>query len=85
MLSHFLLLWWWLFFRCPLPPVAQASSTAVSEAVALLANAQRPLVIIGKGAAYNHAEDQVRNFIHRSGLPFLPTPMGMIKFLICIG
>lgn len=64
------------FPKCPLPPVAQASSTAVSEAVALLANAQRPLVIIGKGAAYNHAEDQVRNFIHRSGLPFLPTPMG---------
>lgn len=48
----------------------------VSEAVALLAGAKRPLIVVGKGAAYARAEDQVRALIEKSGLPFLPTPMG---------
>jgi 2-hydroxyacyl-CoA lyase 1 len=38
--------------------------------------AKRPLVIIGKGAAYSRAEDEVRKFIDMTGFPFLPTPMG---------
>jgi oxalyl-CoA decarboxylase len=53
---------------------------AVDRAVALLANAQRPLVVLGKGAAYAQADKEIRAFIHATGLPFLP--MSMAKGLL---
>jgi 2-hydroxyacyl-CoA lyase 1 len=34
------------------------------------------LVIIGKGAAYCRAEEEINKFIEMTNLPFLPTPMG---------
>lgn len=39
-------------------------------------NAKRPLVIIGKGAAYGNYGKELTEFINSSNLPFLPTPMG---------
>ena len=42
----------------------------------MLSEAERPLVIVGKGAAYSKAEDLIRDFINKTNLPFLPTPMG---------
>ena len=62
--------------RCPAPPRSQAEPEAVERAVAALRSAKRPLVIIGKGAAYARAEESVRSFIETTQLPFLPTPMG---------
>ncbi|HET7737064.1 MAG TPA: oxalyl-CoA decarboxylase [Tepidiformaceae bacterium] len=62
--------------RCAEPPRTQAEPGAVEEAVRVLKAAERPLVIVGKGAAYSRAEDEVRAFIERTQLPFLPTPMG---------
>ena len=53
---------------------------AVDRAVSLLANAQRPLVVLGKGAAYAQADKQIRAFIQATGLPFLP--MSMAKGLL---
>jgi oxalyl-CoA decarboxylase len=53
---------------------------AVDRAADLLAAAQRPLVVLGKGAAYAQADDAVRTFIETSGLPFLP--MSMAKGLL---
>jgi oxalyl-CoA decarboxylase len=53
---------------------------AVDRAIALLANAQRPLVVLGKGAAYSQADKQIRAFIEATGLPFLP--MSMAKGLL---
>jgi len=53
---------------------------AVDRAVSLLANAQRPLVVLGKGAAYAQADKEIRAFIHATGLPFLP--MSMAKGLL---
>src|SRR5262249_42564874 len=38
--------------------------------------AKRPLIILGKGAAYAQADDQIRAFVERSGAPFLPMSMG---------
>lgn len=64
------------FPRNPAPPVSLACPEKVSEAVALLAGAKRPLIVVGKGAAYARAEDQVGALIEKTGLPFLPTPMG---------
>ena len=53
---------------------------AVNRAIRLLAGAQRPLVVLGKGAAYAQADKQVREFIKSTGLPFLP--MSMAKGLL---
>lgn len=61
---------------CPPPPVSVADSVAINEALSVLKASKRPLIIIGKGAAYARAETVLRSFVETSGLPFLPTPMG---------
>ncbi|XP_018596148.1 2-hydroxyacyl-CoA lyase 1 isoform X3 [Scleropages formosus] len=61
---------------CPPPPVSLAHPKAVTEAVAMLKTSKQPLVIVGKGAAYSRAEDEVQELVELCGLPFLPTPMG---------
>lgn len=61
---------------CPPPPVSMADSGAVFEAVSVLKASKRPLVIIGKGAAFARAEADLKEFVETTGLPFLPTPMG---------
>jgi len=48
---------------------------AVRRAFELLAKAQRPLVILGKGAAYAQADKWIREFIEKTGMPFLPMSM----------
>lgn len=60
----------------PEAPLAFPNPTLVSEAVELLMNAKRPLVIIGKGAAWARAETPIRQLIHQANLPFIATPMG---------
>src|ERR1700732_219822 len=60
----------------PSPPAPQS----VARAVDLLATAQRPLAILGKGAAYARAENEIRSFIETTGMPFLP--MSMAKGLL---
>ncbi|XP_034030904.1 2-hydroxyacyl-CoA lyase 1 [Thalassophryne amazonica] len=61
---------------CPPPLVSLANHAAVTEAIAVLKAAQKPLVIIGKGAAYGKAETALKELVETAGLPFLPTPMG---------
>ena len=53
---------------------------SVQRAAELLATAERPLVILGKGAAYAQADADVRALIERTGIPFLP--MSMAKGLL---
>ncbi len=53
---------------------------AITRAIDLLASAQRPLVILGKGAAYAQADQEIRSFIETTGMPFLP--MSMAKGLL---
>jgi oxalyl-CoA decarboxylase len=53
---------------------------AVARAMDLLATAQRPLAILGKGAAYARADSEIRSFIETTGMPFLP--MSMAKGLL---
>ncbi len=62
--------------RCPDAPRTQADPAAVERALEVLRGAERPLVIVGKGAAYARAEHEVRDFIEKTRLPFLPSPMG---------
>ena len=62
--------------RCPDPPRSLAEPEQVERALELLRSAERPLVVVGKGAAYARAESEVREFIERTQLPFLASPMG---------
>ena len=63
----------------PAPP-QPPSPESISRAIDLLAAAQRPLVILGKGAAYAQADAAIRSFIENTGIPFLP--MSMAKGLL---
>ncbi|KAK3705094.1 hypothetical protein LTR37_013461 [Vermiconidia calcicola] len=60
----------------PASPQAVAPTSRIKAVVQALKNAQAPLVVIGKGAAYARAEQQIRELINRTELLFLPTPMG---------
>ncbi len=62
--------------RCADPPRPLADPNEIDRALELLRNAERPLVIVGKGAAQARAEHEVREFIDRTALPFLASPMG---------
>lgn len=48
---------------------------SISKAISLLAKAERPLIILGKGAAYSQAEEQIRDFIESTQTPYLPMSM----------
>src|SRR5262249_43104815 len=45
-----------------------------------LARAERPLIILGKGAAYAQADADIRALIEKTGIPYLP--MSMAKGLL---
>ena len=62
--------------RCAEPPRIQAEDSEVERAIEVLRTAERPLVIIGKGAAYSRAEQAIRDFIETTQIPFLSSPMG---------
>ncbi len=53
---------------------------AVARALEVLKGAKRPLIILGKGAAYAQADEAIRAFVEKSGIPYLP--MSMAKGLL---
>jgi oxalyl-CoA decarboxylase len=53
---------------------------AVDRALDLLAQAERPLIVLGKGAAYARADEQIREFVETTGIPYVP--MSMAKGLL---
>ncbi|GAB2300065.1 hypothetical protein Dimus_034106 [Dionaea muscipula] len=53
-----------------------AEELEIEKAVSALRTAERPLVVFGKGAAYAKAENELRQLVESTGIPFLPTPMG---------
>ena len=61
-------------------PAQLPAPSAVRRALDLLQGARRPLIILGKGAAYAQADDQIRALVEKSGAPFLP--MSMAKGLL---
>ncbi len=56
------------------------SKDAVERAIEVLKSAKRPLIILGKGASYARADDEIRMLVERSGIPYLP--MSMAKGLL---
>jgi oxalyl-CoA decarboxylase len=61
-------------------PAQPPAPAAVKRALDLLKSAKRPLIILGKGAAYAQADDAIRTLIEKTGVPFLP--MSMAKGLL---
>ena len=53
---------------------------AVERALDLLKGAKRPLIVLGKGAAYARADAEIRALIEKTGIPYLP--MSMAKGLL---
>ncbi len=53
---------------------------SVKRALDLLKSAKRPLILLGKGAAYARADDEIRALVEKSGIPYLP--MSMAKGLL---
>ena len=53
---------------------------AVQRALDLLKSAKRPLIILGKGAAYARADADIRALVENTGIPYLP--MSMAKGLL---
>jgi oxalyl-CoA decarboxylase len=61
-------------------PAQLPSPASVRRALDVLKSAKRPLIILGKGAAYAQADDAIKTLIEKSGVPFLP--MSMAKGLL---
>ncbi len=61
-------------------PAQLPSPTAITRAVDVLKQAKKPLLIIGKGAAYAQEDALLKSFVEKSGVPYLP--MSMAKGLL---
>jgi len=61
-------------------PAQIPAPSAVKRALDVLKGAKRPLIILGKGAAYAQVDDEIRAFVEKSGAPFLQ--MSMAKGLL---
>ncbi|HEY9068436.1 MAG TPA: oxalyl-CoA decarboxylase [Burkholderiaceae bacterium] len=53
---------------------------AVKRAVDLLRGAKKPLILLGKGAAYAQCDADIRALVEKTGIPYLP--MSMAKGLL---
>jgi oxalyl-CoA decarboxylase len=53
---------------------------AVKRALELLKGAKKPLIILGKGAAYAQADADIQALVEKTGIPYLP--MSMAKGLL---
>ncbi|WP_347980761.1 oxalyl-CoA decarboxylase [Limosilactobacillus allomucosae] len=61
-------------------PKQAPSDEAIERAVKVIKGAQKPLIILGKGAAYAQSEELVQKLVADTDIPFLP--MSMAKGLI---
>nr|XP_049705427.1 2-hydroxyacyl-CoA lyase 1 isoform X2 [Helicoverpa armigera] len=64
------------FYNAEPVSLAHPNPALVAQAAELLSKAERPLVIVGKGAAHARAEESISKLVENTKLPFLPTPMG---------
>ena len=53
---------------------------SITRALDVLKSAKKPLIILGKGSAYAQVDDTIKDFVEKSGVPYLP--MSMAKGLL---
>ena len=61
-------------------PRQMPAADAVKRALDLLKSARKPLIVLGKGAAYAQADADIKALVERTGIPYLP--MSMAKGLL---
>src|ERR1700712_4836075 len=61
-------------------PAQIPAPDSIKRALDVLKSAKKPLIILGKGAAYAQADDAVRALVEQSGIPYVP--MSMAKGLL---
>ncbi|KAM0068101.1 hypothetical protein Hdeb2414_s0002g00069311 [Helianthus debilis subsp. tardiflorus] len=57
-------------------PVKSVSNDDIAKVILAIRKAERPLIVFGKGAAIARAENEIKDLVEKTGIPFLPTPMG---------
>ncbi|XP_076952644.1 2-hydroxyacyl-CoA lyase-like [Bidens hawaiensis] len=57
-------------------PIKNVANDEIAKAISVIRKAERPLIVFGKGAGLARAEDEIKLLVERTGIPFLPTPMG---------
>ncbi len=61
-------------------PAYIPAPASITRALDLLKSAKKPLIILGKGAAYAQADADIKSLVETSGIPYLP--MSMAKGLL---
>jgi oxalyl-CoA decarboxylase len=61
-------------------PAQIPAPAAIARALDVLKSAKKPLIILGKGAAYAQADADIKALVEKTGIPFLP--MSMAKGLL---
>lgn len=61
-------------------PAQLPAPSAIARALDVLKGAKRPLIVLGKGAAYAQADEAIRTLVETSGIPYVP--MSMAKGLL---
>ena len=61
-------------------PAQLPAPESVTRALDIIKQAERPLIILGKGASYVQADELIKSFVEASGIPYLP--MSMAKGLL---
>ncbi|MCX4194871.1 oxalyl-CoA decarboxylase, partial [Methylobacterium organophilum] len=61
-------------------PAQHPAPEAIARALEVLKSAKRPLIVLGKGAAYAQADEAIRALVETSGIPYVP--MSMAKGLL---
>ena len=56
-------------------PKQLPSDDAINRAVELLKDAKHPVILLGKGSAYAQSEDEIRELVNKTSIPFLPMSM----------
>src|ERR1041385_8082210 len=51
------------------------ATEAVKRALELLKGAKKPLIILGKGAAYAQCDSEIKTLVEKTGIPYLPMSM----------
>jgi acetolactate synthase-1/2/3 large subunit len=60
-------------YRCTSRPFGDPSR--IAEAISMLAEAKRPLIIYGSGIIWSGAHEALLNFVEFTGIPCVPTPL----------